>query len=155
MSFKNDFLQIFYISQKMRQDFQKHVEGVLQQLSKEYALNKAPKISHYWIFSILYYESPISLTDMAKQTGFAAPNLSRAIFELQDMGLVTKEDDAADHRRCLLSLSEKGLAFCESLRGYTSRFITGRLFHGLMDDVPAVAEFFRAVEHNIEQEYTP
>jgi DNA-binding MarR family transcriptional regulator len=62
----------------------------------------------FFLLSLLA-ERPARLTDLACRVGLDASTISRKLQELEAAGLTTRQDDPADRRAALLTLSEQGL----------------------------------------------
>lgn len=84
-----------------------------------YQKNKDPKSrTQGKILKSLYLNGPVSQKEMQEKLNIQPGSISEIINKLERKELVTRQPDAADHRRMILSLTEKGKADVEEYSRY-------------------------------------
>ncbi|WP_419800618.1 bifunctional helix-turn-helix transcriptional regulator/GNAT family N-acetyltransferase [Mucilaginibacter sp.] len=77
------------------------------QIYKLYQIEMQPK--WFPVFFVLSQGEEKTITAIAKEIGHSHPSVSKIITEMLKNGLITEKKDAADGRKNIVSLSEKGM----------------------------------------------
>jgi DNA-binding MarR family transcriptional regulator len=84
--------------------------------------------------------APVRTTDLAERLGIDASAVSRRVSDLQEVGLVTRVGDPADHRANLLELTPAGRRMLTKLRKALSGILDQALAEWPTEDVLALAD---------------
>lgn len=140
-------------SQKPEQ-FDVAFESIEQQLSLFW--RRARAVSHaisrslhpevepgaYGLLMLLQREGSMRVTEIASLIGIGKPSVSRQVALLEQLGLVTKEDDPDDRRAQRVTLSAAGVAEVEELRRRRLSFFREALGSWDLDDLSQLAGYF-------------
>ena len=103
------------------------------------------------MLAVLSTSGPLPVGDLAARAGIAVPTMSRAVEVLVRLGWAERRAHPADHRICLVALSQAGQALLDAVR----RDSTSRLAAGitLLDrrDVAALRQALPVLEAIAEQ----
>lgn len=91
--------------------YRSEVSAVMAQLSQELGLPKTAKFSQYDILCELYHRGSLTPTELSKIVNLTLPNVSNAIAELCELGLVERISSDTDRRRQEVSVTELGRTF--------------------------------------------
>ena len=88
------------------QAFQKKIAGKLKDLSKNQPM----------VIKIIGMEGEVMPSTIGKYTGMEKSSLTRMVDDLEKKGVVSRKTDPDDRRKVLVSLTEKGLKYYNSLK---------------------------------------
>ena len=72
-------------------------------------------IPEWRILATLVYHSPCSSFELVRHTAMDPARVSRAQSRLADLGLITVEQDQADKRRVIVTITEEGLSIVRAI----------------------------------------
>lgn len=132
-------------------ELQRQIEAAFKRLSEKYRLPDPLLYSHNELLQCLYYQGkPISLVDVARETGQAMPNVSVGVKELIKNGLVVSESMPGDKRRKMIALSAFGRELCDNYVAEDLPRICARLLDGIPDEMHRIVkEYYKRIEKNV------
>ena len=75
------------------------------------------------LYTLTKCEAPLRLSDLARYTVLSQPALSRLVDRLVERGLVHRSSDADDHRSVRISLTDKGAAVHDIVKGVYDKHV--------------------------------
>ncbi|WP_415855791.1 MarR family winged helix-turn-helix transcriptional regulator [Sinomonas sp. G460-2] len=136
------------------EEFDQAFESIEQQLSLFWRRSRA--ISHtlsrslhpeiepgaYGLLVILRREGPLRITELASLIGIGKPSVSRQVALLEQLGLVSKEDDPDDRRAQRVTLSPAGASEVDELRSRRLEFFRDALGNWDLTDLSQLSDYF-------------
>ena len=106
------------------------------------------KFAHYDIVCGLYHAGggPLTPSEISAAVQIALPNVSTALAELVELGIVERDADEADRRRSTVRFTDLGARFADAVVERLTWHTT--MFAGI--DIPTLLAQLDAVEHGIE-----
>lgn len=109
-------------------------------IADAYAARFDLNIPQWRIFCILAQRPGLSAREVAEETAMDKVAVSRAVNQLLDRELITRNFDAGDRRKSILTLSDSGVAVYNQVAPYALEY-ERRLLSGMSEE--DVASFYR------------
>lgn len=109
--------KIYRGSVRISSFYRSQITKELESLSKQLELPGTVKFSHYDVLCELYHnaDKASTPTELAEATETALPNVSKALSELVELGLVECVGDPNDRRRTVVHTTDLGMRFGDAI----------------------------------------
>lgn len=127
--------------------YRTEISRVMTELSQELGLPRPAKFSQYDILCELYHRGESTPTQISKVVGLTLPNVSNAIAELCELGLVERVADDGDRRKSIVRTTELGRRFGDEILSRCPDISC--VLYRSPRDVDDLLAHFDAIEQNI------
>lgn len=109
--------KIYRGSVRISSFYRSQITKELESLSRQLELPGTVKFSHYDVLCELYHnaDKASTPTELAEATETALPNVSKALSELVELGLVECVGDPNDRRRTVVHTTDLGMRFGDAI----------------------------------------